>query len=210
MATDLQGLTGKALLLSVARELFLQDGYNGVSIQQIAEAAHMTKGSPYYHFKNKEDLFTQVFAAEVRHILAGFEQTIALSGSLEERVFRAFQFILTTGNEGFSRIHDDFDRYIAPHLDRGKQDLDGITPDTVREVFLPLIDDASAAGVRFRFSRERASHFLFMVAMGHVELQSTKGDGRIPADQVDAYAAELTAFVLHGLVEGNTASGPLR
>jgi AcrR family transcriptional regulator len=206
MATDLQGLTGKALLLSVARDLFLQDGYNGVSIQQIAEAAHMTKGSPYYHFKNKEDLFTQVFVGEIRHLLAGFEETIALPGPLEERVFRAFQFILAHGNEGFSRIHDDFDRYIAPHLDPKVKELDGITSDTVRDVFLPLIDDASAAGVHFRFERERAAHFLFMVTMGHFEMQASKGEGRVPADQIDAYAAELTAFVLHGLVEGNTTS----
>lgn len=200
MVTDVQPLTGKALLLSVARELFLKDGYNGVSIQQIAEAAHMTKGSPYYHFKNKEDLFTQVFVAEVRRTLDGFTETIAIPGSLEERVFRCFQFVLIRGNDGFSRINDDFDRYIAPHLDPDVTDIGGITIDSVREIFLPIIDDAIAAGVPFRFSRELASRFMFMVIMGHTELSNAERIRQTPAELVDSYASELTSFVLHGLI----------
>jgi AcrR family transcriptional regulator len=200
MVTEVRELTGKELLLSVARELFLEDGYNGVSIQQIAEAAHMTKGSPYYHFKNKEDLFIQVFIREIRTILAGFQQTIALPGSLEERVFRSFQYMLSHGNQGFARISDDFDRYIQPHLDPNLGDLDGITPDTVREIFLPLIDDAIVAGVEFRFSRDLASRFLFLVVMGHFEMRRNDERMNIPDEQIDAHAKDLTTFVLHGLV----------
>ncbi|MGH2551342.1 MAG: TetR/AcrR family transcriptional regulator [Thermomicrobiales bacterium] len=200
MVTDVQPLTGKALLLSVARALFLKDGYNGVSIQQIAEAAHMTKGSPYYHFKNKEDLFTQVFVREVHRTLGGFAATIAIPGTLEERVFRCFQFVLIRGNDGFSRINDDFDRYIAPHLDPEITSVGGITVDSVREIFLPIIDDAIAEGVPFRFSRDLASRFMFMVIMGHSELSSAERSLQTPAELVDSYASELTSFVLHGLI----------
>jgi AcrR family transcriptional regulator len=207
MVTEVQPLTGKALLLSVARELFLKDGYNGVSIQQIAEAAHMTKGSPYYHFKNKEDLFTQVYAREVRQTLDGFAETIAIPGPLEERVFRCFQFVLLRGNDGFSRISDDFDRYIVTHIDRENPEVPGledVSIDSVRRIFLPIIDDAIASGVSFRFSRDRASRFLFMVIMGHSELSSAERISQTPAELVDTYARELTSFVLHGLI---TTSG---
>lgn len=200
MVTDVQTLTGKELLMSVARELFFKDGYNGVSIQQIAEAAHMTKGSPYYHFKNKEDLFIKVFEREVRRTLAGFTETISIPGTLHERVFRSFQYILINGTEGFARISDDYERYIAPKLDRADRDLGGISPDSMREMFFPLIDDALADGIQIRFSRELASNFLFMVVMGHSELSRWEHAGVTPSEQIDSYAEELTSFVLHGLI----------
>lgn len=200
MVTDVQTLTGKELLLSVARELFLKDGYNGVSIQQIAEAAHMTKGSPYYHFKNKEDLFIQVFDREVHRTMDGFAEMLAISGTLHERVFRAFRYILLNGNEGFARIRDDFDRYILPKLDQSQRSVSGITPDTMRALFRPLIEDAQARGLRIRFSEELASTFLFLVVIGHTELSRWDHGETIPVEQVDAYANELTSFVLHGLI----------
>ncbi|CAN5397970.1 hypothetical protein BH09CHL1_BH09CHL1_03350 [soil metagenome] len=200
MVTDVQPLTGKALLLSVARDLFLKDGYNGVSIQQIAEAAHMTKGSPYYHFKNKEDLFTQVYAREVRQTLDGFAETIAIPGPLEERVFRCFQFIMLRGNDGFSRISDDFDRYILTNENPIVPGLEDVSIESVHQIFLPIIDDAVELGVTFRFSRERASRFLFMVVMGHNELSNAERTSETPVELVDAYARELTSFVLHGLI----------
>ncbi|WP_158647287.1 TetR/AcrR family transcriptional regulator [Actinoplanes sp. ATCC 53533] len=43
-------------ILDVARQLFVERGYAGTSVQEIAEQVRMTKGSLYYHFSSKEEL----------------------------------------------------------------------------------------------------------------------------------------------------------
>jgi AcrR family transcriptional regulator len=43
-------------LLSEARRLFRERGYAATSLEQIAEAAEVTKGAIYGHFSSKEDL----------------------------------------------------------------------------------------------------------------------------------------------------------
>ncbi|MCU1458405.1 MAG: TetR/AcrR family transcriptional regulator [Actinomycetia bacterium] len=44
-------------LLAAAEALFVERGFHGASIDDIAEAAGFTKGAVYAHFKNKEELF---------------------------------------------------------------------------------------------------------------------------------------------------------
>jgi AcrR family transcriptional regulator len=201
MVIETHVLTGKELLLNVARDLFCRDGYNGVSIQQIAEAAHMTKGSPYYHFKNKEDLFTQVFVREIKEFLAEVRAIIISDSTLDDRLFRAFRYVLIHGNEGLNRLSDDFDRYILPHRDPNETDLEGITADAVLHLFDPIVEEAEATGRALRFPVERASFFLFMVTSGQSQVERLKVlSSDVPRD-VDAYAADLAQFVLHGLLK---------
>ena len=43
-------------ILKSAAAAFRRRGYHGASVEQIADALHMTKGSLYYYFKNKEEI----------------------------------------------------------------------------------------------------------------------------------------------------------
>lgn len=47
-------------ILNIAADLFMDQGFDGVSIRQIAEACNLSKAGLYYHFKDKEDLFLAV------------------------------------------------------------------------------------------------------------------------------------------------------
>lgn len=53
--------TTKTELLRVARGLFGDHGYEATSIEDVAEAAGVTKGALYHHFESKRDLFQAVF-----------------------------------------------------------------------------------------------------------------------------------------------------
>lgn len=52
----------KENILRTALELFARDGYEAVSVRQIAEALGMTKGALYKHYRNKRDIFDQIVA----------------------------------------------------------------------------------------------------------------------------------------------------
>lgn len=47
----------KEEILIVALHLFARDGYEAVSVSQIAGALDMTKGALYRHYKSKRDIF---------------------------------------------------------------------------------------------------------------------------------------------------------
>ena len=50
----------KEAILVTALELFGRDGYEGVSVSQIAEQLGMTKGALYKHYTNKRDIFDHI------------------------------------------------------------------------------------------------------------------------------------------------------
>ncbi len=50
----------RAALLGVARELFANDGYAAVALDQVCSRAGVTRGALYHHFSSKEELFRAV------------------------------------------------------------------------------------------------------------------------------------------------------
>ena len=47
-------------VLKAAVQLFSKQGFDGTTTLEIAESAHVTEPVVYYHFKNKEGLFTHI------------------------------------------------------------------------------------------------------------------------------------------------------
>ena len=52
----------KARILQEALELFSREGYEAVSVSQIAGALDMTKGAVYRHYKSKRDIFESILS----------------------------------------------------------------------------------------------------------------------------------------------------
>ena len=48
-------------ILSAAEELFSEKGFNGTSVNMIAEKAGVNKALIYYHFKDKDDIVNSLF-----------------------------------------------------------------------------------------------------------------------------------------------------
>src|SRR5690349_23444688 len=66
-------------VLDAARSLFGRKGYAQTSVDEIADAARVTKGAVYHHFPGKEALFRAVHAeveaeAQARTVEAGNPQ----------------------------------------------------------------------------------------------------------------------------------------
>jgi len=59
----------RAAILEAAKRLFLGQGYQGVSMDQIAAAAGVSKLTVYSHFGDKETLFSEAIAAQCREVL---------------------------------------------------------------------------------------------------------------------------------------------
>ena len=55
----------KERILTAALALFARDGYEAVSVSDIAQALGMTKGALYKHYKNKRDIFDSMIVRMV-------------------------------------------------------------------------------------------------------------------------------------------------
>lgn len=60
----------RAQLLSVAREVFGEDGYHGAGMEKIAQRAGVTKPVLYQHFESKKDLYLALLDSDMARLLA--------------------------------------------------------------------------------------------------------------------------------------------
>ena len=77
-------------ILAAASQIFLEKGYEAASLQDIASAVGILKGSVYYYIKTKEDLLYELVRraqAERMHVL---EEDPALGGAPAPDRLRAF------------------------------------------------------------------------------------------------------------------------
>lgn len=74
-------------ILAAARELFGGCDVDEVTIDEVAARAGRTKGSVYYHFASKDDLFEAVFLAEHRTLIDAV--VAASAGSAPDAALRA-------------------------------------------------------------------------------------------------------------------------
>jgi len=56
-----RGEATRTAILQAAHDLFIQQGYHGTSMRQIATQANLALGGLYNHFKGKEQVFEAVF-----------------------------------------------------------------------------------------------------------------------------------------------------
>jgi AcrR family transcriptional regulator len=88
-----------ARILNAARKLFLERGFEGASIDEIAEAARSGKPTIYARFADKRALFTAVVR---RDILSGFTEykaEVPTGATIEERLTSAATTLLHWGFE---------------------------------------------------------------------------------------------------------------
>jgi AcrR family transcriptional regulator len=144
--------TSKAMtrerLLGEAQRLFRERGYAATSLEQIAEAANVTKGAIYGHFSSKEDLLLSTIetaatpawvtalndrSLPVREHLADFGATMAVNDAFRDKAELAveLEFIaaLLRSPDALGRYSAELERRLAELAAADKdQPLPGTTP----------------------------------------------------------------------------------
>jgi len=84
----------RARLVAVARRLFARRGYPGVSIDEIVQAAGVTKGALYHHFPDKQQLFQAVVEQIEKEISERLAAASSRPGDASERLRAACEAYL--------------------------------------------------------------------------------------------------------------------
>lgn len=78
----------KEAIMNAARELFVEKGYDHVSMRSIANELHCTHGAIYYHFQNKAELFYKIVQADFQFLDRLFEKTLQASYASKEEALK--------------------------------------------------------------------------------------------------------------------------
>jgi AcrR family transcriptional regulator len=97
----LPGTERRAQLIDVGRAVFAKRGYEGASMEEIADRAKVSKPIVYEHFGGKEGLYAVIVDREMDYVVRRMVEAIA-TGSPRERVERASLAFLT-----YVRDHPD-------------------------------------------------------------------------------------------------------
>ncbi len=70
-------------ILEAAKSVFADKGFDGATVDEIAEKADLSKGSIYGYFANKEDLFISLMESEIDRLFEVVEKSL---GDLEHPI----------------------------------------------------------------------------------------------------------------------------
>ena len=77
----------QAKITESARELFLEKGFDGVKMQELADRAGVNKGLLHHYFKNKQSLFEIVFASAIDQLFGKIELNYAKNESIKKKIY---------------------------------------------------------------------------------------------------------------------------
>jgi AcrR family transcriptional regulator len=82
------GADGREEILRAAALAFMKRGYNGTSIDDIADQLKATKGRVYHYYRTKQAIYLDVRRSQLSRLLRALEDAAAEPGSADERLRR--------------------------------------------------------------------------------------------------------------------------
>ena len=80
-------------ILIQAMRIFLEKGYHGTSVDDITQAAGLTKGALYWHFRSKEDLLKRIVEEYEKRFLDGLIQAVGeVQGGAHDKFEKYFRY----------------------------------------------------------------------------------------------------------------------
>lgn len=86
----------RAAITRAATEVFARKGFQGASVDDVAEAAGVSKGTLYGYFENKEELFYATFAAFQAETVAQCEAAMAGESSARDKLTACLMLTVET------------------------------------------------------------------------------------------------------------------
>lgn len=86
-------------ILQAAQRLFVERGYPGISMREIANAVGVTKAALYYHFRDKEQLFLALLESVLEELSALIEASRSEESSCRRQLETFVHRVMTLPSE---------------------------------------------------------------------------------------------------------------
>ncbi len=130
-------------ILNVANNLFSRFGFHKTSMDEIAKIARKAKGSLYYHFANKEKLFTAVVINEVIILKAKLSAIIDNSDLSASEKFKQYFITRMEVLNNAANYHEILKADFFEHfdfIDELRTELDEWEESSLKKIILEGVD----------------------------------------------------------------------
>jgi AcrR family transcriptional regulator len=178
----------KERLLRVATRLFARHGFEGTSVQDIVDAAGVTKGAMYHYYGSKDDLLFEVYHQLLTMQMSHLTDIVKSSGTPEERLRAA---AIDVVESSLASLDDMIVFFRSLHmLPDDRQTQVRAERRAYHDVFRGLVDEGIAAGVfRTEVSADVIVHY-FLSAVNQLG-SWFHPEGALTAREVGEQYAEL-------------------
>ncbi|MEU3751219.1 TetR/AcrR family transcriptional regulator [Streptomyces olivoreticuli] len=175
-------------LLAAATRLFADQGYDRTSVQEIVEAAGVTKGALYHYFGSKDDLLHEVYGRVLRLQQERLDAFACADAPVERRLRDAAADVVVTTIENL----DDTKIFFRSMHHLGPEKHKQVRAERRRyhERFRTLVEEGQRVGV---FSAATPADLVVDYHFGSVHHLANwyRPDGALTAAQVADHLADL-------------------
>jgi AcrR family transcriptional regulator len=167
----------KSRILAAARSVFLRYGYKRVNMNDIAEAAGMSRPALYVLFKNKEEIFIAAYLRWVDETIEQVDAAMAKTTSPKDKLTRAFDiwavgpFEMTRASLAAEELVDCNFAFAEEARSHGYATFEA----TIAPVASTLSETRPAAS---RIAPDRIAHVLVSAVRGFKQAAATPDDMR--------------------------------
>ena len=137
-------------ILSVANRLFSRFGFHKTSMDEIAKIARKAKGSLYYHFASKEELFKEVVSKEIMSLKDQLSVIInnsdlSASDKIKMYLIRRMEILNDAANYHETLKADFFEHF--DFIDDLREELDEWEKESLRKILLQGVETKEFAAI---------------------------------------------------------------
>ena len=196
----------REIILDAARELFISEGYEGVSMRKVAEKIEYSPTAIYVHFKDKDDLFHELCHEDYARLAAEF-QSANLPADPIERIRAIGQTYINFGlhyPNHFKLMFMTPNPQKFSELDERDKDVKGNPEKDSYAFLMQTVHEALAMGV-FRDELKNAdliAQTLWAAVHGVISLHIAKcNDAWVDWQPIEERAQVMLDSALRGLVK---------
>jgi AcrR family transcriptional regulator len=178
----------KERLLRVATRLFARHGFEGTSVQDIVDAAGVTKGAMYHYYGSKDDLLYEVYHQLLTMQTSRLTEIVKGQGNTEERLRAAAVDVVVSSLENLDELIVFFRSLHMLPEDRQTQVR--AERRAYQDQFRGLVEEGMSTGLfRTKVSADVVVHY-YLSAVNQLG-SWFRPDGPLTAQQVGEQYAEL-------------------
>jgi AcrR family transcriptional regulator len=188
-------LVRKSEIIEAAEKLFLKNGFEGTSMEDVAKASQFTKRTVYQYFINKEDLFFAVILKAVEQLDTDYEEALKKGATVLDKIRLV--------NRAYYRFFkDDPQTFRLLNYKPASRENKAASPnyqeivklrDRSFQKYIKLLEEGKAEGsLRPDFDAKKATHFGAIINMGFLNTISSFGN-----DYWEKHGLEKEDFILY-------------